>query len=206
MKNYNFRLVYKKYDRKKTIIKNITTIILLALFAAIVMLYANGSLKIFSIRGWSAEPYHLYGALAVDYKVPFETLEVGDFITWSSSGGNSFTTHQIVKLNKDEETGKTISVITCQRSYKEDGTPKSPAELLADESVNKDGNIYEEKYYGKVLFSIPNVGLYMTDIKSMVIDNGALNIIGIVTIILIGLAYYLFTKCLNIETYVLMGR
>jgi len=201
MKNYNFMLIYKKYNKKANILKNILTLVLIGILSAIVIFYATGKLQIFHVLTNSSAPYHPAGSLAIDYKVDFQDLQVGDFITWSLTGGNSFVTHQIVKVNKDAN-NKITSVITSQQQFK-DGKTYPISEW---DSNQFDSPKTESQYFGKVIFSIPQVGLYLTGIRELVILNGSVNILGIIFIILIMAAYYLFAKLVKKPTFTIMGR
>jgi len=204
MKQYNFKLVYKKYNKNANVIKNITILLFLLLFAFLTILYSLGKFQIFHVVSNSSYPYHPQDCLAFDYKIPFEELKVGDFITWSGNGGKTFVTHQIVEVDEENKT-----VTTSQQKFNEDGTPKTPQEILAMNTESKqvtDYPITEDKYYGKVLFSIPKLGFYLTCIKNLVLSGNSINILGIVTLILAYLTYYSFGKLIYTPTYVLREK
>lgn len=201
MKNYNFMLIYKKYNKKENIIKNSIVIFFLLVLFVIVLLYGLGKFQILHILTDSSAPYHPAGSLAVEYKVDFNELKVGDFITWSNNKGKNFVTHQIVEIDRENKT-----VRTCQQRQKADGTMMTPEELLLDNSVSKDEPKTESQYYGKVLFSIPKLGIYMSSVKELVISNSGFNVLGTMTLILVFLAYYLFSKLIYKQSYVLMGE
>lgn len=197
MKQYNFKLIYKKYNKKANTIKNFVILFFLLLFAIFTVLFATGKIQIMHILTSSSAPYHPAGSLAIEYKVDFDKLQVGDFITWSVNNGKSFVTHQIVKIDKEAKT-----VTTSQQQYNENGV--KPMEEWEEKKF--DAPKTESQYYGKVLFSIPNVGLYLTSIKEMVILNNSINILGIVSIILAYLVYYFFSKFLHTPTFILWGK
>ena len=201
MKQYNFKLIYKKYNKQASIIKNIVILFFLLLFATLTTFYALGKFRIFHVVSNSAYPYHPQDCLVFDFKISFDNLKVGDFITWSGNGGKIFLTHQIVEIDKENNT-----VTTCQQQRKNDGTWQTTEELLNNPNVNKDSPITEENYYGKVLFSIPKLGLYLTGIKNLVLSGNSINILGIVTLILAYLTYYSFGKLIYTPTYVLREK
>lgn len=197
MKNYDFQLIYKKSTKKANLVRNIITMFFLAILFVVVLLYGLGKIQILHILTNSSAPYHPAGSLAIEYKVDFDKLKVGDFITWSTTKGKTFVTHQIVKINKENKT-----VTTSQQQFTDDGKVKPMSEW---EENKFDSPKTEEQYYGKVLFSINNLGLYLSDLKGMVIKNGTLNILGTMTIILFCLTIYLFSKLISVKTYVLVG-
>ncbi len=197
MKNYDFQLIYKKSTKKIDLVRNIITMFFLAILFVIVLLYGLGKIQILHILTDSSAPYHPAGSLAIEYRVDFDKLKVGDFITWSVTGGKSFVTHQIVKIDKVNRT-----VTTSQQQFTDDFKIKPMDEW---EERKFDSPKTEDQYYGKVLFSINNLGLYLNDLKEMVIKNGTLNILGTMTIILFCLTIYLFSKLISIKTYVLIG-
>ena len=204
MKQYNFKLIYKKYNKQASIIKNIVILFFLLLFATLTTFYALGKFRIFHVVSNSAYPYHPQDCLVFDFKISFDNLKVGDFITWSGNGGKTFVTHQIVDVNKENKT-----VTTSQQKFNDDGTPKTPQEILdmnTEGSTVTDNPITEDKYYGKVLFSIPKLGLYLTGIKNLVLSGNSINILGIVTLILAYLTYYSFGKLIYTPTYVLREK
>lgn len=188
MKNYDFRLIYSGFNKRAHIVKNVLTIIALVLLSLLLLMYILG-FRTFAINGWSAEPYHHYGSLAIDYKVPFKDLKVGDFVTWSRSG-NSYVTHQIISIDSENRT-----VVTCQQ----------PA---FDPDTNNDGNIKYEQIKGKVLFSIPKVGEFMIGVKSLIISNGLgfkLNIIGIMFIFSLFICFSQFKSFLEGDIVKIQG-
>lgn len=195
MKQYNFKLVYKKFNRKANIIKNCVILFFLLLFAVLTIFYAMGKLQIMYVASGSSAPYHPKGSLAIDYKVDFDKLKVGDFITWSNDGGKMFVTHQIVRVDKVNRT------VTCSQQQTDSQGNILPMDEWNEE--NFDGVHTEDQYYGKVLFSIPKLGLYLTGIKDLVLYNNKLNILGIVSIVLAYFVYYFFSKFLYTPTYVL---
>lgn len=204
MKQYNFKLVYKKYNKKASVIKNSIILFFLLLFAFLTILYSLGKFQIFHVVSNSSYPYHPQDCLAFDFKTPFEQLKVGDFITWSGNGGRTFVTHQIVDIDVENKT-----VTTSQQKFNADGTPKTPQEILdmnTETSKVTDAPITEDKYYGKVLFSIPKLGLYLTSIKNLVLSGNSINILGIVTLILAYLTYYSFGKLIYTPTYILREK
>lgn len=200
MKQYNFKLIYKKYNKKQSMAKNITLCVLLLVFALITILYCFGKIGIYHINGWSAEPIHHIESLAFDYRVDFDKLKVGDFVTYKT--GISYVTHQIVKIDTENKT-----VTTCQQRQKSDGTWETPEELLNDSQVSKDSPISEKEYCGKVLFSVPKLGLWLSSIKELIVSPfGGINIIGIISVVLAFMVYYLFGKVLYVPTYVLKEK
>lgn len=201
MKQYNFKLIYKKYNKKQSLAKSITIGLLLSLFAVVAVLYCFGKIGIYHINGWSAEPYHHIESMAFDFRVDFSKLKVGDFITYTT-GSNSYVTHQIVKIDAENK-----KVITCQQRQNADGTWKTVEELLSDSSVSKDSPIGENQYCGKVIFSIPKLGAILSGIKGLIIKPfGGINIVGIITLVLAFMVYYLCGKAVNVPTYVLKEK
>lgn len=175
MKNYDFKLIYSKFNKTAHIAKFVLTIVALVLLSLVLLLYILG-FRTFAVNGWSAEPYHHYGSLAIDCKVPFEELKVGDFVTWSRTG-SSYVTHQIISIDAENRT-----VVTSQQ----------PA---FDPDTTNDGNIKYEQIKGKVLFSIPSLGEFMIGVKSLVISNGIgfrINVIGIMFIVSLIFCYSQF--------------
>lgn len=197
MKNYNFMLSYKKFNKKKNIAKNVISITLLALLFVVVLLYGVGKIQILHILTNSSAPFHPAGSLAIEYKVNFDDLQVGDFITWSTTSGKMFVTHQVVEVDKVNKT-----VTTSQQQFDSNHRVKPMSEW---DPMQFDSPKTESQYYGKVLFSIPKLGLYFTSLKEMVVKNGTLNVLGTMIIILAILAYYLFAKLVKKPTFVLMG-
>ena len=187
MKNYNFRLSYVKYSSKRKTIKNIVSILFLAMLSLIVLLYALG-IRPFIIYGWSAEPFHHYGSIAIDYKPDFEDLEIGDFITWSRSNGKSFTTHQIVEIDK---VNKTVT------------TSQQPAN---DPDTKRDAPVTMDQIYGKVLFSVPFVGRALVGIRDLVMPYGVqINIIGILFVVAVLGVFYLFKRFVTADEFIFVG-
>ncbi len=186
MKNYDFKLVYKKYDKKAQIFKSVVFALVFGIIITAFCGYFLGY-RGFIVRGYSSEPYIHIDSLAIDCKVDFDELKVGDFITWSRSG-NNYVTHQIVEINKEART-----VTTSQQ----------PA---FDPSVTKDENITESQIKGKVLFSIPYLGGMIYSIKNLIISNGSFNILGIMLIVLIISTYYLFSKLIYTRVFILKEK
>ena len=187
MKNYNFKLSYVKYGNKRKTINTIVSIVFLAILSLIVLLYALG-IRPFIIYGWSAEPYHHYGSIAIDYKPDFEDLEIGDFITWSRSNGKSFTTHQIIEIDK---VNKTVT------------TSQQPAN---DPDTNPDAPVTMDQIYGKVIFSVPYIGRALIGIRDLVMPYGMrINLIGVLFVITVLGVYYLFKKLITTDEYVFIG-
>lgn len=188
MKNYDFKLIYKTYNKKYSIAKTILILALILVLSLFLLLYCIG-FRAFAVNGWSAEPYHHYGSLAIDYKVPFEELKVGDFVTWSRSG-SSYVTHQIISIDVENQT-----VVTCQQ----------PA---FDPDTNNDGNIRYDQIQGKVLFSIPEIGSLLIGIKSLVVTNSIgfkINIIGILFLVSLFVFYSFFKDFLEGQVIVYQG-
>ena len=188
MKNYDFKLIYKKFNRKAYITKIVLTSVVLFLLSLLLFCYLMG-FRVFAINGWSAEPYHHYGSLAIDYKVPFSELKVGDFVTWSRSSG-SYVTHQIISIDTENQT-----VVTCQQ----------PA---FDPDTNNDGNIRYDQIQGKVLFSIPELGSFMMGTKNLVISSTIgfrLNIVGILFIMSLFIFYSSFKTFIQGTVLVFQG-
>lgn len=188
MKNYNFKLIYSKFNKKTHITKIILTFLLIFVLSLLLLLYCLG-FKAFAVNGWSAEPYHHYGSLAIDFKVPFKDLKVGDFVTWSRSG-SSYVTHQIISIDEANQT-----VVTCQQ----------PA---FDPETSNDGNIRYDQIQGKVLFSIPELGTLLIGVKSLVVNNSygfQLNIVGILFIVSLFVFYYFFKSFLEGTTIIFQG-
>ncbi|MGN1208425.1 MAG: hypothetical protein ACI4TI_03050 [Christensenellales bacterium] len=199
MKQYNFKLVYKKYNKTENIIKNCVILFFLLIFSVLAVLYGLGKFQILHILTNSSAPFHPAGSLAIEYKVDFDDLEVGDFVTWSSTKGKTFVTHQLVKIDKENRT-----FVCSQQQFNEDHTQVLPIEEW--NPANFDGTHTEDQYYGKVLFSIPKLGVYMTALKEMVITNSGINVLGIVIIALAFVVYYLVAKFLSVPTYVLREK
>ena len=189
MENYNFKLTYVKYSRKRKTVKTIVSILFLAMLSLIVLLYALG-IRLFIVYGWSAEPFHHYGSIAIDYKPSFEDLKIGDFVTWSRSNGKSFTTHQIVEI---DEVNKEVT------------TSQQPA----NDPHNYDGAVTMDQIYGKVIFSVPYIGRALIGIRDLVIKvmpyGNRINIIGVLFVFAVFGVYYLFKKFITIDEYVFMG-
>lgn len=200
MKQYNFKLIYKRYNKTTNIIKNSVILFFLLVLTTVVMLYCFGKFQIFHVLTSSSAPYHPAGSLAIDVKTNFDDLKVGDFITYSTTGGRSFITHEIVKIDKENKT-----VTTSQQKRDDDGRL-----LSAEERLNLggcvDAPINESQYYGKVLFSIPKLGLWLTSIKGLVLNGNSLNILGIISIVLAYFVYYFLGKLLYTPTYVLKEK
>lgn len=72
----------------------ISTSILFAILFTIILGYLLG-FRAYLVNGWSSEPEIPFQSLVIDYKVKFEDLHVGDYVTFSNDG-KSFTTHTIV--------------------------------------------------------------------------------------------------------------
>lgn len=188
MKNYDFKLIYKTYNKNAHIANTILTFALIFILSLFLLLYFLG-FRAFAVNGWSAEPYHHYGSLAIDYKVPFNELKVGDFVTWTRSG-SSYVTHQIISIDAENQT-----VVTCQQ----------PA---FDPDTNNDGNIRYDQIQGKVLFSISEVGFLLMGIKGLVFNNSygfGLNIIGIMFIVSLFVFYSFFRNFLEGNSIVFQG-
>lgn len=196
MKNYDFMLIYKRNNEKVNIIKNAVTIFFLLLLFLVVLLYGLGKFQMFHVLTNSSAPFHPAGSLAVEYKVDFDKLKVGDFVTWSVTNGKSFVTHQVVSIDKENRT-----FVTSQQQYDDNGVKP-----MSEWDSNKfDSPKTEKQYYGKVLFSIPKLGLYIESVKNLIIYNGSLNILGTVTVVLVILAGYMFSKIVNKKTFILTG-
>lgn len=203
MKQYNFKLIYQKYNKTANIIKTSVILFFLLVFISITILYCFGKFQIFHVLTNSSAPFHPAGSLAVDYKVDFNDLEVGDFITYSFNGGKSFVTHQIVRV--DSENHKVL----CSQQQFDDYGNVLPMEEWDENKFDGLGTplyVTESQFYGKVVFSIPKLGLWLSSIKEMVITNNSLNILGLVSIVLAYLVYHFFGKLIYTPTYVLKEK
>jgi len=185
MKNYNFKLVYKKHNKKSWILPSVIWSLLIGLVITMIFGYFLGY-RIFTVLGYSSEPDIHYGSIVVDFKVPFDELKVGDYVTWTR-GGKTYVTHQIIEIASKDY------IVTSQTDYfAEPG-----------ETVNPDDPIKYENIQGKVILSVPYVGDIIYGIRNMVVVNGQLNILGLMTIVLVITAYYFFKRLLYVETYTL---
>ena len=187
MKNYNFQLVYKKYNKKNEFIKMIILSIVFAIALTLVAGYFVGY-RVYIVQGRSSEPAIHYGSIVIDYKVPLEELKVGDYVTFSYTG-KSFVTHQIIEIDHSKD-----YILTSQTTYyNPDATPDSP--------------IKYENVYGKVMFSIPYVGQIFNAVRGLVLTSyNKINILGIMTLVLTITAYFIFKKLIKTETYILKGH
>lgn len=188
MKNYNFKLVYKKNNNKQFLIRSLISSFVFALIIMLISGYFLGY-RVFSVLGRSSEPDIHYGSIVVDYKVPLKDLKVGDYVTWSRSG-NTFVTHKIISIDYDNDV-----IITSQTDYYSNGKP-----------VNPDAPIKYKNIQGKVVLTIPYVGSIFLAFKNLVIYNNRINIIGIILVLLTFLTYYLFKRALHVDTFYLRGR
>lgn len=102
--------IHSKKERKnmkqKSIfsISSILTSLLLIILITVVGAFAFG-FRAFLVVGWSSEPDIKKDSLIVDYKTPYEQLQIGDYVTHYTIGSNgkkALTTHSIVKLAREE--------------------------------------------------------------------------------------------------------
>lgn len=183
-KNYNFNLVYKKYNKTSVIISALIKGLVFGLLIMLLAGYLMGY-RVFSVLGYSSEPNIHYGSIVIDYKVPFKELKVGDYITWSRSG-RTYVTHQIIEIDYDNN-----SITTSQTDhFVEEG-----------ETVTPDAPITYEQCKGKVIATIPEVGNILLSFKNLVLKNNTINILGLMTLTLIFTSYYLFKGLIRKETY-----
>lgn len=190
MGNNNFKLIYKKYSKKKVVIKSLLGAILFGLVITIFAGFLMGY-RVYSVMGHSSEPDIHYGSIVIDYKVPFEELKVGDYITWSRSG-KSFVTHKIIAINEQEK-----KVTTSQTDY-----------FLkpGDNPVTPDAPVGQKEIQGKVIATIPEVGNILMTFKNLIINNGRLNLLGVMGIVLTIASIYFFSKFLYVKTFYLKER
>lgn len=127
---------------------NLINILLLSLLFA--SLLTIGAAYLFGFRAYlvisgSSEPYIKTGSLVIDYKSPEDQLHVGDFITFSTSGSAN-TTHWITS----------ISVVGNVRYY-------------TTNQVDGEGfdiTVTYKQIKGKVIFSLPKVGLTIIYVRN----------------------------------------
>jgi len=185
MKNYNFRLIYKKNKCIDWVVPSLIWSLLIGFLVMIVAGYFLGY-RVYSVLGKSSEPDIHLGSIVVDFKVPFEELKVGDYVTWSRNG-KTFVTHKIIEITSKDY------IVTSQTDYYAD----------EGETVNPDSPIKYENIYGKVIFTVPEVGNIFLSLKNSIINKNGINILGIMTIVLVITAYYLFKRLLYVETFTL---
>ena len=188
MKNYNFKLIYKKGNKKLRIAKTILLSLVFGLIVALIAGYFLGY-RVYTVLGKSSEPDIHYGSIVIDFKVPFKELKVGDYVTWSR-GGNVYVTHKIIDINYEKDV-----IVTSQTDYY----------AKEGETVNPDAPISYKQVYGKVVGTIPYIGLILLSLKNLILVSNQINILGILTIMLVFTTYYLFKKLLYNETYTLKG-
>ena len=185
MKNYDFMLIYKKYNKKTEIIKSLLFALIFAILITLISGYFMGY-RVFSVLGRSSEPDIHYGSIVIDYKVPFEEIKVGDYVTWTRTG-NGFVTHKVISIDVEKR-----EVTTSQTDYGASGP------------VNPDAPVsYDENVVGKVIFTIPKLGSIFLDFKNMIITNKAINVLGIMTLVLSIYSYYLFKGLVTTKTFYL---
>lgn len=185
-KNYNFNLIFKKYNKTELIFKLLIKAVVFGLFVMLLTGYFMGY-RVFTVLGWSSEPDIHYGSVVIDYKVPFEELKVGDYVTWSRNGAMNVT-HIIISIDKANKT-----VTTSQTSYgREEG-----------EEVSPDAPVTYDQIKGKVIATIPELGNIMLSLKNLVLYRGGINILGVMSIVLSISAYYIFKGLINKETFIL---
>lgn len=183
MENFNFGLIYKKYSKTKTIISSLAWSLLLGLIITIFVSYLMGY-RVYSVLGHSSEPNIHYGSIVIDYKIPFEDLKVGDYVTWSLTG-KSFVTHRIIAIDEENQT-----ITTSQTDYY--------ANIYGDGTVTPDKPLTAKFYYGKVILTIPYIGQLFYYIRSLILTPyNTLNISGIFSIILAYLTAYYFSKLVS---------
>ena len=176
MENHNFRLVYKPYNKKRMIVKIALSSFLIALVITLISAYFLGY-RAFVVRGWSSEPDIHYGSLAIDYKIPFEDIKVGDYITASFGGG--YVTHRVEEIHI--ESGYVIT--------------------RGNSNYNTTETVYEKNFAGKVLFSIDYLGEIAYNIQTMIINNNSVNFLGIFLIIITMVAIIMFSKLVDTPTF-----
>lgn len=179
MKQYNFNLIYKPFSKKRLITKIAFSSLLFGIIIASIAAYFLG-FRAFSVLGWSSEPDIMYRSLAIDYKIPFEEIKTGDFIT-AIFGTGLYVTHKVVETHIDE------GYVVTQGNRNENTTE----------------TVYRKNFAGKVLFSINEVGGWLYDIKNLVIKNRSINILGIMSIVLTTSAIMLFSKLTEVQTFYL---
>lgn len=185
MKNYNFKLIYKKHKNISWILPSIIWSLLIGFIIMIIFGYFLGY-RVYTVLGGSSEPDIHYGSIVIDLKVPYKELKVGDYVTWSRRG-NAYVTHKIIEINSKD------NIVTSQTDYfAEPGQTVSP-----------DAPVTYEQIQGKVIYTIPLVGRILYSFKNMIFTNFGINVLGIMTIVLILATYYFFKRLLYVETYTL---
>lgn len=184
MKNYNFKLIYKKHKKTDWVLPAIFWSLLIGLVITIIFGYFLG-FRVYTVLGHSSEPDIHYGSIVVDFKVPYDELKVGDYVTWSRTG-KSFVTHRIKEITSPDY------IVTTQTDYYSNGEPVDP-----------DAPIKYENIQGKVIFSIPLVGRVIYALRGLILSNSGINVLGIMTLVLVISAYYLFKRLIHKETITL---
>lgn len=185
MKNYNFRLIYKKHTNISWIIPSIIWSLIIGFVVMLISGYFLGY-NVYSVMGASSEPDIHYGSIVIDLKVPFDELKVGDYVTWTRTG-NSFVTHRIIEIRDKDY------IVTSQTDYFHD----------EGEVPNPDSPITYDNIKGKVIATIPELGNIFVSFKSMIKNSNGINILGLMTLTLVFTTYYLFKRVLYVETYTL---
>lgn len=184
MKNYNFKLIYKKHNKTSWILPAIFWSLLFGLFISLISGYFLGY-RVFTVLGYSSEPDIHYGSVVIDFKVPFDELKVGDYVTWTRSG-NAFVTHKIIEIQSPDY------IVTSQ------------TDIFSDEPVNPDSPITYKQIQGKVMLSVPKLGSLIYSVRGLILSsNGGINVLGLMTIVLIFATIYFFKRLLYVETFIL---
>ncbi len=134
-------------DHKINVLKILSWLfksLVFALLFAVLLGLALG-FKVFLVNGASAEPAILYKSLIITYKPAFDDLQIGDFVTYSSTG-TSFVTHRIIDIDAENQS------VTTQGYQGSFDQPNGNSELV--EYTNIYGRVCGQSYVaGVLLFS-----------------------------------------------------
>jgi len=152
-------------------IKTIVMIILILVLAVIIIQRVTnnklslGGYRIYTVVTRSMEPEYKVGDILISKEIKSKNIEIGDNVVYLGKEADfkdKIVTHQVIKINKDKETGK-INFIT-----------------KGVNNIVEDPEISEEQIYGKVIYKT----LFLSFISRIMTSTiGCFVIFGIVTLI-----------------------
>lgn len=158
----------KRQNKIKFWVKSGAKALIFALLATLLIALVCGY-KIILINGWSAEPYIKIQSLAITQKCDPNSLQVGDFVTFTQSGKN-YVTHQVVSIDRENEQ------IIC-RGWQGDAS-------LGEYNMQDDIQILTYKnFVGKVVFTSYPLGSTLFVLKQNPLI--AIGLLGLVVLIFI---------------------
>jgi signal peptidase len=142
-----------------------------AIATAILTVYLLG-LSFYVITGGSMEGAVHKGAIAIERKVPVDSLQVGDIITFQPPGMNAMVTHRITAIDTDAE-----------------GRPVYSTKGDANQTADPWHFTLDRKVQARFVADIPWIGYAFAALTLRTVRTAVLAGIGLVILVLVVLWY-----------------